>query len=787
MTIPLLSLIAAQSALSGSHRIAVDASQTVTQVPTSLYGVFFEEINQAGDGGIYAELIRNRGFEGAADRGLPAGWQPLEGGGGTVSMDEASPLNDARRKALRIERTGDARFGAVNTGFWGVPLKRNAAYRLTMWVRGDAPVEVTLEDGGKPLGQARFEAPGSGWKRIEGTVRSAGDAAKARLVIAPHAKGTVWVAYASLMPVDTWKGRPNGLRKDLAEHVSGMKPAFVRFPGGCYIEGGNRLADRFNWKASLGPLHERGKIERSMWGYPTTYGLGYHEYLQWCEDLGADAMFVASAGMSHRETVPMEAMDEYVQEALDAIEYANGPVTSKWGALRAKNGHPKPFNLKYVEIGNENGGPNYHARYALISEAIGKRYPNIVQIAGLWGGYPTNARVDLLDEHYYSNPAFFWDNATRYDKYDRKTSPKIYVGEYAVTQQSGTGNLDAALAEAAFMTGMERNSDLVRLTSYAPLFVNVNNRQWNPNAIVFDAARSYGTPSYHVQALFANHRPDRVVKTNLTVPAAPYAPKGGFGFQTWKTQAQFKDFEVTIDGKPVALPRDTWRTAKGQWRTTGGELAQNSFVEDARAMIPEIDVRGAKRYTFRTRAMKTGGEEGFILMFQATDGDYLQWNLGGWNNTQHGFERSVGNGRSTLAQVPGRIETGRWYDLRIEANDGHIKTFIDGKLVQEMDDRPAPRFAAIAGIDERKRELVLKVVNGTEGDVATQLDLLGVNLQANARAVVLQGSRFDEENAFDAPTRIAPKTRNVKGLSNRSTYTFPARSLTILRIPIAKR
>lgn len=788
MTIPLLSLIAAQSALGGSVRLSIDAAQTVTKVPSSLYGIFFEEINQAGDGGIYAELLRNRGLEGSTEKGLPAGWSPLEGeGSGSVVIDETNPLNDARKRSLRIERTSDARFGAVNAGFWGVPLKRNAAYRLTLWVRGDVPVEATLENGGKSLGSAKFEARAAGWQRIERTIKSSGDAPKARLVLSPTAEGTVYVAFASLMPVETWKKRPNGLRKDLAEHVDGMKPAFVRFPGGCYIEGGDRLADRFKWKESIGPLHERGKIQHAMWGYPTTYGLGYHEYLQWCEDLGAEAMFVASAGMSHRETVPMDRMDEIVQEAMDAIEYARGPVTSKWGALRAKNGHPQPFKLKYVEIGNENGGPNYNERYALIANAIGEKYPDIVRIAGLWGGYPRNAPVDLLDEHYYSNPAFFWNNATRYDKYDRKTSPKIYVGEYAVTQQSGTGNLDAALAEAAFMMGMERNSDLVHLSSYAPLFVNVNNRQWNPNAIVFDAARSYGTPSYHVQALFANHRPDRVVKSSLTLPEGPYAPTGGFGFQTWKTQAQFKDFAVTIDGKAVKLPHDTWQTAKGQWRTTGGELAQVSLVEDARAMIPEIDVKGAKSYTFQAKARKTGGEEGFIVMFQAAGGDYIQWNLGGWGNTQHGFERAAGNSRSTVAQVPGHIDSNRWYDIKIEATNGRIKAFLDGKLIQELDDRPAPRFAAIAGIDDRKREFVLKVVNGTEEAISTQLDLRGLTVAGTGRAVVLQGSRFDEENAFDAPERIAPKEVALKDFSSQAPYRFPPRSLTILRIPIVKR
>ncbi|MGV3613892.1 MAG: alpha-L-arabinofuranosidase C-terminal domain-containing protein [Fimbriimonas sp.] len=784
MTISLLTLIAAPQIIGGTVPISIDASKTVTKVSPSLYGIFFEEINQAGDGGIYAELIRNRGLEGTGDN-LPTGWQALEGEGqGSVTLDTASPLNEARRRSLKIERTSqEARFGAVNLGFWGVPLQRDAEYKVALWVRGGTPLDVALEANGKPLAQTRLETKGAGWQRIERTLKATGDAPKARLVLSPAKPGTVWVAYASVMPKATWKNRPNGLRKDLAEHVAGMKPAFVRFPGGCYIEGGDRLADRFNWKASLGPVHERGQIPRGMWGYPTTYGLGYHEYLQWCEDLGAEPMFVASAGMSHRETVPMDQMDAYVQEALDAIEYANGPVTSKWGALRAKNGHPKPFKLKYVEIGNENGGPNYHARYALIANAIGKRYPDIVRIAGLWGGYPTNAPVDLLDEHYYSNPAFFWNNAYRYDTYDRK-GPKIYVGEYAVTQQSGTGNLDAALAEAAFMVGMERNSDIVRLSSYAPLFVNVNNRQWNPNAIVFDASRSYGTPSYHVQALFANHRPDRVVQTSFDLPPAPYAMRGHIGLQTWRTQAEFKDIQVTVDGETLNPPDLRPQIVQGTWRQENGVFSQTEGGENRRIFLQNLDLTNAQKWEVRLKARKTGGDEGFIVMFGAKSGqDFLQWNVGGWDNTQHAFERTVGGSRSVIAQKPGKIESNRWYDVRLVGDGPQIRAYLDGQLIQEMDDADAPRFTALAGVDDRKRELVVKVVNGTAGPVSSRIDVAGLRLATKGTATVLQGSRLDEENAFDAPLRIAPRTVRVNGIA---AYTFPPRSMTILRVPIVK-
>jgi alpha-L-arabinofuranosidase len=790
MTISLLSLVAAAVAPAADPiQITVDLSRPTAPIPASLYGIFFEEINQAGDGGLYAELVRNRGMEGAAAARLPAGWRATEGLGQIV-VDAANPLNAARTHSLRIERTSsETPFGAVNEGFWGIPVRRNAEYRLTLWVRGDAPVDVSLEDDSRSLATARIEAPGTGWRRVERTLRGAGDADKARLKIAPAKAGTVWVAYASLMPRETWKGRSNGLRRDLAQHVDAMRPNFVRFPGGCFVEGGDRLADRFDWKRSVGPLHERGGLDRSMWGYPSTFGLGYHEYLQWCEDLGADAMFVANCGMSHRETVPMDQMGPYVQDVLDAIEYANGPVTSKWGALRAKNGHPKPFNLKYVEIGNENGGPAYNERYALIANAIGERYPNVQRIACLWGGYPRNAPVDLLDEHYYFDPAWFWNNANRYDGYDRK-GPKIYVGEYAVTRGCGQGNLDAALAEAAFMAGMERNSDIVRLASYAPLFVNVNNRQWNPNAIVFDANRSYGTPSYHVQALFANHRPDRGVTTRYTVPAPEaYHVAGGVGLQTWRTQAEFRDLRVEVDGRDVTPANPEWRTVRGAWRPEVGTVAQSQLGEDARAILKGVDLAGANRYTVRVKARKTGGNEGFILMFQNRDDDnFLMWNVGGWGNTMHGFERGVGGARSVVGnQVQGAVETGRWYDLRIEGDGPHVRAYLDDKLVQELDDRATPRFTTVAGVDRRTNELVIKAINGTEGALTAQIETLGGNVGSTAKGFVLTGDRLDAENSFVSPTRIAPRPLTLSGFSNRTRVTFAPRSVTILRVPLRRR
>lgn len=772
-------------------QIDVQLDRPTVKVSPSLYGIFFEEINQAGEGGIYAELLRNRAFEGANGATLPAGWRELRSeAGGTVALDASNPLNEAKKYSLRIEKQGrSGRLGAYNEGFWGLPIKKGARYKLTLWVKGGSDLRIRLEDSGQgALSEAvAIKAPGEGWKRIERTIAATGDDAKSRLAVESLGDKPVWVSFTSLMPADTWKGRANGFRKDLAKHVEQLKPAFVRFPGGCYVEGGDRLSDAFNWKASIGPQEKRPGLHHSMWGYPVSDGLGYHEYLQWCEDLGAEPMYVANCGMSHREIVPMAQMGPYIQDALDAIEYANGPVTSKWGALRAKNGHPKPFNLKYVEIGNENGASwsyggtaPYAERYLAMFQAIKKAYPQILTIAD----NPVPHEMEYIDEHYYNDPSWFWRNANRYDDYDRK-GPRIYVGEYAVTRGCGTGNLAAGLAEAAFMAGMERNSDIVLMSSYAPLFVNVNNRQWNPNAIVFDATRSYGTPSYWVQRLFSQNRADQILAHKVVAPVSPPpAPSGGIGLQTWRTAAEFKDLELEVDGKKLFSSAGKkvgdYQVQRGQWSVSDGLIKQTSLEENRQAMVPNVNLKGLTHYTLRVKARKTAGDEGFIVMFEnGPDGDGLQWNVGGWGNKEHAFQRG---GAVIGRSMPGRIENDRWYDIRIERDGNRVRGYLDGKLTQEMVEQGAPDFAAVAGLDVKRNELVLKVVNASNEPRAAKLNITGGRLANVGKAIVMSGSSLMEENTFESPDRIAPKETTVAWLDAATAYPFPARSVTILRI-----
>ena len=499
-------------------------------------------------------------------------------------------------------------------------------------------------------------------------------------------------------------------------------------------------------------------------------------------------LFVVNCGMSHTDFVPMEKMGEVVQNALDALEYANGDAkTTRWGAERAKNGHPKPFNLKLIEIGNENGGPRYNERYKLIYDAIKKNYPDVTTIADLWGGLPTSAPVETIDEHYYFDPGFFQREANRYDRYDRK-GPKIYVGEYAVTQGCGLGNLIAGLGEACFITGMERNADVVAMASYAPLFVNSSDRAWNPDAIVFDSLRSYGTPSYWVQQMFSVNRGDVVLSSSLVTPVAPNngevkALGGGVGVGTWRTDAEYSD--VKIDGQLVALT-----PAAGKWeKTAGGGLRQTELGEDRRAYGGDRKAPGD--YALTLRARKLAGEEGFLVMFRVqNDSDWYWWNIGGWGNTRHAIEHSASGGKNSIAAAENqKIETGRWYDIKVECQGEKIRCYLDGKLIHDATVPPPPAaLHAVVTKEEKSGDVLVKLVNMGAKAQSVRLNLAGVgNLTSKGEALILTGGDPLAENSFDAPLRVAPVKQALSGVSPDFIWKAPAWSASILRLKTSPR
>lgn len=762
----------------------VYCNQPTIKVSPDLFGIFFEEINCAGDGGLYAELVRNRSFE---DAPRPDHWSAPAGG--TISLDSAQPATSFNQKSLKVEVNvpGSAGYPVSNEGYWGMGIERGKSYRLSFRCRAASPMPqgltLNLESStGAVLATSKVSPKIGGWNEYKATLRATKSDPKAKLVLRARDKGTYWLDMVSLFPSDTFKGRANGMRPDLAKKLNDLKPSFLRFPGGCWVEG-DTMALSQRWKQTVGAQIER-RTQPNIWRYMSTNGMGYHEYLQLCEDLGAAPMFVINCGMSHKEVVPMDKMDEYVQDALDAIEYANGPVTSKWGALRAKNGHPKPFNLKYLEIGNENGGPAYEERYGLIWRAVKKKYPNIITIANLWGGTPKKTPIEVLDEHYYYAPTFFIQNADRYDTYDRK-GPKIYVGEYAVTQGCGQGNLIAALGEAAFMTGMERNSDIVVMASYAPLFANVNLKAWNPDLICFDSSRSYGIPSYYIQKMFSQNRPTRMVKTDLKRPE-PFRekfPTGGVGVGTWSTQSEYKDIKVTQGDKVLFESKDgsELKPQTGDWKVVDGALRQTGSGNGTRAYFGDSTWHN---YTLTLKARKISGAEGFLISVAHRDQDnYIWWNIGGWNNTQGALELGVKGDKTLIGrQVDSKVETGRWYDLKMEFTDERIKCWQDGKLIYDQAVPTTQTFHASAGIDEKTGETILKVVNAGSRPVSANVALKGMHNARITDAEVLTSGDPMDENTLDNPNKVSPKKVQVKVAGDQIQHLFPAYSFTLIRL-----
>jgi alpha-L-arabinofuranosidase len=548
LSVPLLVCVAVTSTRAAGPTIAIDAASPAGNVSRLFYGLMTEEINHAYDGGLYAELVQNRAF--LDDAAAPAHWvvvQP-EGAVAAIALDTSQPLNDTIRTSLRLDVTQASQehaAGVANDGYWGIPVKPNTRYRATFYAKAapgfGGPVAVSIQSNdGKTIYASGTVAGVSGtWKQYEVTLQtgSVTSTTAARYVLAVDRPGTVWFGLVSLFP-PTFKNQPNGFRTDVMQMMVDMQPKFLRFPGGNYLEG-DQIADRFEWKKTLGPLSERpGHV--GPWGYRSSDGLGLHEFLLWCEDMDAEPVLAVYAGYSLKgvHVNPGPDLEPFVQDALDEIEYVIGPSTSKWGARRAKAGHPQPFTLTYVEVGNEDWfdkSGSYDRRFAQFNAAIKARYPQLKVISTVGFEHPEPLRVksvkpDVLDEHYYRPVDGFLKMARgQYETYDRR-GPEIFVGEWAAYEtpfepwnarsrgESPTPNMQAAIGDAAFMTQMEKNSDIVVMNGYAPMFVNVNPgaRQWRPNLIGYDGLRVYGSPSYHAIRMFSTHIGDRILKATPT-------------------------------------------------------------------------------------------------------------------------------------------------------------------------------------------------------------------------------------------------------------------------------
>ena len=805
-----------------SARVTVLADKPGIKVSPSLWGIFYEEINHAGDGGIYAELVQNRAFEeiqpaaGAKMEGdqmvTPQGfkhdkwyqntlhaWSLIAEADtkATITLDTAKPLNEKTPHSLRLDvlQTG-TRAGFANEGYWGMSVKQAEVYDLSFYARTEGNLTVTAQlesaDGKKTYAKATVAGVTGNWQRYACKLTATGTDPKARLSLCISKPGTVWFDVVSLFP-KTYKNRPNGLRSDLVKQLEDLRPGFVRFPGGCVVEGVT-LENRIQWKNTIGDIARRpGRWD--LWGYHNTEGLGFHEYLQLCEDLNSEPMYVVSAGLScawrnpEAITTP-EALQPYIQDTLDALEYANGPATSKWGAERAKNGHPEPFNIRYVEIGNENSGDPYFKNYRPFYDAIKAKYPDIITIADC--PIP-NAPVEIVDEHYYVAPEWFFANAKKYDTYDRK-GPKIYVGEYAVNSNVGSGNLLGALSEAAFMIGMERNSDIVTMASYAPLFENVHNRAWAVNLIRFDSARSTGRSSYHVQTMFSKHRPDVTLATQVEEIGTP-APtlRGGIGVGTWNTQAEYKDIHVEHDGKTLFRSDFTqgtngWKLIGGTWKTENAALSQTASGDNRLALAGDASWTD---YTLTLKARKLGGAEGFLILFHVKDEQNMaQWNIGGWRNARSSVEQKESGTNRELDKGPdGGIESQRWYDIKIEVQGSKVVCSLDGKIIQTITLQPPQAPAALyalGGKDEKTGQIIIKAVNPGPHALDTTFRIeSSATLTPTARVTTLSSANLTDENTLEEPDKVVPVASTFDGIGPEFHYSLKPHSLTILQIDTA--
>jgi alpha-N-arabinofuranosidase len=598
--------------------LTISADKPVAKVSPTLYGLMTEEINYSYDGGLYAELVQDRNF--LASRSDTENWVPVPQGTakGAVAIDRATGPSTALPGSLKVtvdQADAANAYGIRNRGWWGVPVLANTAYTGSVYAKGDGVgVHVSLisNDTGKVLATAALPALGGDWKQYNFTMKTGavppavGPAgavnADNQIVVSFDRPGTVWLQLLSVFP-PTYKNRVNGNRIDLMEKMAAMHPQFLRFPGGNYLEG-NTIAERFDWKKTIGPLVDRAG-HNSPWRYRSTDGMGLLEFLEWCEDLKMQPVLAVYAGYSLQgeHVEPGDALKPYVQDALDEIEYVAGDVATKWGAERAKDGHPAAFPLNYVEIGNEDWfdkSKSYDGRYAQFYDAIKQKNPSLQLIATT----PVKGHVmDVVDDHYYKRAEQFYADTHHYDTIDRN-GPKIFVGEWATREGNPTPNMGGALGDAAWMTGMERNSDLIVLSSYAPLFVNVdpNGMQWQSDLIGYNASLSYGSPSYYAQAMFASHVGTEILASDLQgagdrlfYSVTRDAAKGVIYLKLVNASSTAQPMKIALDGAKAIKP-----TAKSIL-LHGATTAETNSISDPKRVVPvESTVTGVGKEFMRT-------------------------------------------------------------------------------------------------------------------------------------------------------------------------------------------
>ena len=824
--------ISCMSNVLDKDEIVVNLKDKGADIPSSMYGVFFEEINHAGDGGLYAELVCNRSFE---ELEMPEGYRAEKNKlipapkeyhlTGEVRLDrsyrwteeevpgwylQVADKSDAKMRITKYQPKFEAApnnlevtiddasqsVRLVNKGYWGMNIQKGEKYTLRVILRAKTDYlggvkACLLSSEGKVMASAPIKLDAKGeWNDVELTLEADVTDPKAVLALEFDAPGTVWFDYVSLFPEKTFNNRPNGLRQDVAEMLVGLQPAFVRWPGGCVVEG-ITLENRFEWKKTLGdPAARPG--EYSTWGYRCSYGFGYYEMLQFCEDIGAKAMYVCNVGLGCQfrmgDACEESEIGYYIDDCMDAIEYAIGDSTTEWGARRIEDGHPAPFPLQYVEIGNENWGPEYDKRFDLFYKAIKEKYPQLTLIYNEMPqreGAPSIERTDMIDPHWYVDPYFFLRNTTLFDSYERGKYT-VYVGEYACNRGVGGGNMLGALAEAAFIGGMERNGDLVKMASYAPLLENRHDRSWTTNLIWLDTDKVMGRSSYYVQKMAAQNRPDYNVKSSITTgKAETLLFNGGYvGFGASSASVEFDDIKITRQNKEYIPGGDSW-IIKTEGLKPGDVDGRLCSDRGKLALLKDVQ---NDEYTLSCRVRKTAGEQGFQF-FLNMDEDGMtgyRFNIGMWSSNDRAELIRLDNNRDrgVLSEHSGKkIEIGKWYDVQIKVSPKKCEFYLDGECILSYIPQPMPLQFIASGYDKQKKELVLKVVNASDSTYNTKIKLEGAdNVLKTGKVIRLVADKETDENSFDNPKKIYPQELEYDRFGKEFEYEFSPLSYTILRI-----
>lgn len=792
----------------GQSKITVRPDRVTGQLG-DLYGIFFEDLNHAADGGLYAEMVQNRSFEFCAVDNPSyhplMAWEKIEKKYSRMQwwIQDSHPYSRRNPHYLVCEifETGMGA-GVRNTGFTpGMYLQKGEKYRFSCLAatdgRGELPLRLVLEnDEGRNLGQADIVVSnGTVWNHYEAEITAQETTTAGNLSIYIDAVGRLYLDMVSLFPQKTFMQQRNGLRADIATLLADLKPRFMRFPGGCLVHDGSINAeDRdslYRWKNTIGVLEER-PARRNNWGYNQTLGLGYYEYFCFCEEIGAKPLPVLPAGYDphHQRKVPFDQLDEWIQEALDLISFANDDASAQWGRIRCELGHPEPFGLEYIGIGNEEVGEGFFERYPYFHKAIKEKYPDIQIIASSgpfaaggeyekgWNCARRN-HADLVDEHYYMAPEWFLANHHRYDSFDEK-DPRVFLGEYA----SWGNTWYNALIEASYMTGMERNSEKVGLACYAPLLCNVNYINWKPDMIWFDNHQAYGTANYYVQKLFMNHQGDDRIELEMTgiddSVTIQDDPKGGFGLRT-EPDTVVRYSKIMIED----IQNGTiWKDSEVYF--VGDNVEQYISADpDARVVTEDILLHTVEsdHYIITVKGEMLYGRRGFMLQYGNRDEkNRYQWEIGGWQNMDSALTQDIAGRNSCLTQSSFTVAADREYELKLEIEGRHLRAHIDGELIHEIHHAPVkiePLYTA-ASIDRQSGDVIVKLVNVQKRPIDTVLHMEGIE-QAKGTAYIMSGFALEDENSFAEPLKVSPREEEIQLTQGCCSCHIDGESVQVLR------